>query len=274
MGCDLLALARDPYARDELAVRLTLLRHREPLDDGARAELDALLRQLRDEVSPLMRTSIEAELAATLDARITPASFIVFAELAVSHPALRTLLICRPDLPEEAAGRLWPHLSQAEKAALLLAGAPYGKREAVGIADQAKLILHALLRRGELPQSVDTIEARLAEGHASMDGAASRLARQRRIADLAELLARRLSMRFLSCLNLLAMRSARGSALLCRAAGLSRVALKDIARMRRDLGHQVLGAPDPGADILDETSKEAAQRLLAAYEAPSAGGIL
>jgi hypothetical protein len=175
-----------------------------------------------------MRTSIEAELAAKLDARITPAAFIAFAELAVSHPALRTLLICRPDLPDEAAGRLWPHLSQAEKAALLLAGAPYGEREAVGIADKAKLILHALLRRGELPH----------------------------------------------CLNLLAMRSSRGSALLCRAAGLSRVALKDIARMRRDLGHQVLGAPDAGADILDETSKEVARRLLAAYEAASSGGIL
>lgn len=267
MGCDLLALARDPDARDELAARLTLLRQREPLDEGVRAELDALLRQLRGEVSPPMRASIEAELAVRLDARITPAAFIALAELAISHPALRDLLIRRRDVPEEAFGRLWPHLSEAQRAVLLLAGAPYGEPEARQIADQAKLVLHALLRRGELPQSVDTIEARLCEGHASMDGAVARLARQRRIADLAELMARCLSMRFLSCLNLLAMRSSRGSALLCGAVGLSRVALKDIARMRRDLGHQMLGAPDAGAETFDEMSKDAARGLLVAYEA-------
>jgi len=111
MGCDLLALARDPDARDELAARLTLLRQREPLDEGVRAELDALLRQLRGEVSPPMRASIEAELAVRLDARITPAAFIALAELAASYPALRDLLIRRRDAPEEAFGRLWPHLS-------------------------------------------------------------------------------------------------------------------------------------------------------------------
>jgi Uncharacterised protein conserved in bacteria (DUF2336) len=270
VSSDLLALARDPEARDELAACLTLIRHREPLSESMRGEIDALLRQLHGKVSPLMRASIEAELTVRLDGRLTPASFLALTELAITHLPLRALLIRRSDLPEEASGRFWPHLTPAEKAVLLLAAAPYGEDEALRIADKAKLVLHALLRRGELPQSVDTIEARLSEGHASMDGAVARLARQRRIADLAELLARRLSMSVRSCLNLLAMRSSRGSALLCRALGLSYISVKDIARMRRDLGYQMLGAPDAGADTFDETSKETAQALLAVYEAESA----
>ena len=270
VSSDLLALARDPDARDELAACLTLIRHREPLSEATRVEIDALLRQLHGKVSPLMRASIEAELSPRLDGRITPATFLALTELAITLLPLRALLIHRCDLPEEASGRLWPHLSAAEKVMLMLAAAPYGENEAQRIADKAKLVLHALVRRGELPQSVDTIEARLTEGHASMEGAVARLARQRRIADLAELLARRLSMSFRSCLNLLAMRSSRGSALLCRALGLSYVSVKDIARMRRDLGYQMLGAPDAGADTFNEMSREAAQGLLAAYEGESA----
>src|ERR1700742_3967272 len=67
MSSDLLALAmrHDADARDELAARLTLLNRAASLDRRARHELQALLRELRDQVSAPMRRAIDVSLGDT-----------------------------------------------------------------------------------------------------------------------------------------------------------------------------------------------------------------
>ncbi|MFI4995390.1 MAG: DUF2336 domain-containing protein [Hyphomicrobiales bacterium] len=338
MSSDLLALAlrRDAGARDELALRLTSLRREAELEDAARIELEALLRELRDTVSPSMRRAIDmslteqaridavsnaarkrrrarlsedelAELALKGDfsrlvalarrpdlslrmsgmvaarghlpalyalagnrsATIGRSVLIALAELALGDPALCALLIRRNDLPEEAVSYLWPHLPDGDKAALLMAGAPYGEPELGEIADEDELHLHDTLRRGTLPVSVDALMDGLEDGSASPDDAIERLCKQARIVALAEFLARLLSCALLPCLNLLAMPSPRGAALLCRAGGLRRESYELVAKLRSEFGWQAPGGSSAGLEAFDTLSKSAAQRVFALYKAAS-----
>jgi uncharacterized protein (DUF2336 family) len=342
MGSDLLALAmrRDVDARDELAARLTSLNRVPGLDNGARHELEALLHELRDQVSVSMRRVIDLSLRNASDFRggvaarasdrdeATPrgheggasddelveramndeaerlvalarrpdlplrvsgilaarghlpalyalmgnrsaaighSGLLALADLALGDPGLRNLLISRHDLPEDAVSLLWPHLADDEKARLLSANAPYAEDDLKEIAREAELDLHAALRRGELPDSLNALTVEVERGREDADGVIELLCAEERFADLGEFLAWLTSGPLLSCLNLLAMPSPRGAALLCRAAGLARGSYVTIARLRRHLGWQALSAASVGAEAFDSTSRSSARRIFALY---------
>jgi hypothetical protein len=331
MGSDLLALAlrRDAASRDELAARLTTLRREQALDGRARIELEALLRELRDVVSPPMRRTIEASLsesarirtrddaaprrpeaqaweselvgfavsceadhlvrlarrpdlpprvggvvaarghwpalralAGNRGADIGRSLLLALSELALGDPPLRGLLIARHDLPEEAISRLWSHLSDEEKAQLLLASAPYEERDLDEILDEAELHLHFTLRDGELPVSLASFSAK---ERADPDKAVELLCAKRRFVDLGRFLAEHLDCELLACLNLLAMPSSRGAALLCRAAGLRRESYERIVLLRQHQGWQRQSASGIGLETFDAMSRSAARRLFALY---------
>lgn len=333
MGSDLLALAmsRNSAARDELASRLTSMRRRQPLEAGARAQLDALLDELRDQVSPLMRAAIDVELsrggapgdprgdldadggslgndelaayaktvlphrlfalarkpglasqiaaiivsrgplpalralAANHEATIDAATLLVLAEASFQDERLRSCVISRPDLPGEIINSIWPHLSDAEKATLLRASAPYDERDAREIRAAAELEVHDAVRQGELPDSVDLLWARCSDNDMELDKAIVQLTERSRLWDLAELLARRLGVRWLDCLNLVAIPSLRGVGLLCRAAGLPQSSEEAIVRLRASLG---FGRPPTQASptaSFPTNSEEAASRVLDLY---------
>ena len=254
MGSDLLALAlrRDADARDELAARLTSLNRTSGLDGAARLELEALLVELREQVSPPMRQAIDASLrdagrerretrafddelvelamtgepkrlvalarrpdlslrvsgilaarghlpalhalAGNRSATIGHSVLLAMAELSLGDPALRSLTIRRYDLPDEAISLLWPHLPDAEKAALLHAQDPYGEDDLGELADEAELRLHAALRRGELPASLDAMTALIDMGKLDLDAAIVVLCAEGRFADLGRLLSGFLSL--------------------------------------------------------------------------------
>ena len=335
MGSDLLALAmrHDAGARDELASRLTSLKRASGLDRGARHELEALLRELRVQVSAPVRRAIDQSLGETppfpdrpalcapgrgegaigdddlveramhddaerlitlarrpdlplrasgilaarghlpalhalagnRSAAIGHSVLVAMADLALGDPGLKSLMIGRHDLPEEAISLLWPHLADEEKARLLAAGAPYAESDLEEIEREAELNLHNALRRGELPKSLDALSVAVERGRKGADEAVELLAAEQRFADLGEFLARLLSCDLLPCLNLLAMPSPRGAALLCRAAGLSRASYAIIAGLRRDLGWQAPAASSAGVEAFDTLSRSAARRIVEFY---------
>ena len=330
MGSDLLTLAlrRDAASRDELAARLTTLQREQALHGRARIGLEALLRELRDVVSPLVRLTIEASLSESARIRTRDAAsrgweaeaweselvafavsceadhlvrlarrpdlpprvggvvaarghwpalralagnrgadigrslLLTLSELALGDPPLRALLIARHDLPEEAISRLWSHLSDDEKAQLLLASAPYAECDLDEILDEAELHLHFTLRDGELPVSLASFSAK---ERTDPDKAVELLCAKQRFADLGRFLAEHLDCELLACLNLLAMPSSRGAALLCRAAGLRRESYERIVLLRQHQGWQRQSASGIGLETFDAMSRSAARRVFALY---------
>jgi len=325
MSTDLLALAQrhDPASRDELAARLTSLERGAGLGGRARLELEALLRELRHQVSSRMREAIDASLgepdrrdrrpsrredelaglalgghadrlvalarrpdlpsrvsaiiaargylpalhalARNPSAQLGHSVLLALADLSLGDPGLRGAAIRRHDLPEEAISLLWPHLSDDEKAALLRAREPYGELDLDEIAVEAELRLHEKLRKGELPASFESVCADIDAGNLDPAEAVEHLCADGRFADLAELMARLLSCASLPCLNLLAMPTPRGAAILCRAAGLPRESHELVARLRSDLGWQAPTTASTGSEAFDSLSRNAARRILAPY---------
>jgi uncharacterized protein (DUF2336 family) len=204
-------------------------------------------------------------LAGNPSAAIGHSVLLALADLSLGDPVLRGLTIARPDLPEEAVSLLWPHLADVEKATLLRAAAPYGERDIEDIADEGELRLHDALRRGELPESLEDVMADVDAGNLDPDEAVALFCAASRFADLGEFLARLLGCALLPCLNLLAMPTPRGAALLSRAAGLSRESYEGITELRRDLGWQAPSGLRVGLDAFDNLSRSAARRVFGLY---------
>jgi uncharacterized protein (DUF2336 family) len=204
-------------------------------------------------------------LAGNRSAAIGHSVLVALADLALGDPGLRSLMIARHDLPEEAMSLIWAHLPDEDRATMLRSAAPYAEEDLDEIAHEAELRLHEALREGELPASLDSLCDAIDRGREDADSVVAHLSGEARFADLGELLARHLGYDLLPLLNLLAMASPRGAALLCRAARLSRKSYEAIAAMRRELGWQAPAATSTGIEAFDGLSASAARRLLALY---------
>jgi uncharacterized protein (DUF2336 family) len=254
---------REPVASDDVAAELAMSCEAERLVAIARRP-DLPLRVSRIVAARGHLPALHA-LAGNRSAAIGHSVLVALADLALGDPGLRSLVIRRHDLPEEAMSLLWPHLPNEDRATMLRAAAPYAEEDLDEIAHEAELRLHEALRQGELPASLDSLRDAVERGRKGVDGVVADLAHEARFADLGEFLARHLGYDLLPLLNLLAMASPRGTALLCRAAGLASGSYDAIAMMRRELGWQAPAAMATGIEAFDGLSASAARRLLALY---------
>jgi Uncharacterised protein conserved in bacteria (DUF2336) len=169
-------------------------------------------------------------------ASFSKSSLTTLAELAPSDRMIKESLIARVDLPEPIVERLLPFLSPDARARTLMAGHPFGEREARNALTQAASDLVAAYRNGNALMGLDTCQATLDEGKMSVSEVICLLARDVRVAELAAFMATRLDIRHLSAFNILSGRLDHSTAVLIRALDGDMASIDGVMTMRRRCG--------------------------------------
>jgi Uncharacterised protein conserved in bacteria (DUF2336) len=194
-------------------------------------------------------------------------SLTTLAELAPSDRLLRDALLSRVDLPEGIVERLLPFLSPDAKAAILMAGAPFGEREAQQALTQAAGDLATAYRNGHLMMGLDSCAAMIDEGKMSPAEVIVLLARDARIAELASYMATKLDIRHLTAFNLLSGRLDHGVALLLKAMDADVQASDATMAMRTRCGCREAKETRSGYATAQRYNSEAALDLLRRMDA-------
>jgi Uncharacterised protein conserved in bacteria (DUF2336) len=187
-------------------------------------------------------------------ASFSKSSLTTLAELAPSDRMIKESLIARVDLPEPIVERLLPFLSPDAKARTLMAGHPFGEREARNALTQAASDLVAAYRNGNALMGLDTCQATLDEGKMSVNEVICVLARDVRVAELASFMATLLDIRHLSAFNILSGRLDHSTAVLIRALDGDMASMDGVMIMRRRCGCRQMDAVDQG-DTLDSVEE-------------------
>ncbi|MGL4974750.1 MAG: DUF2336 domain-containing protein, partial [Bosea sp. (in: a-proteobacteria)] len=169
-------------------------------------------------------------------ARFAKSSLTTIVELAASDYSLRQALCHRGDLPDAILDRLWPFLSQASRVQVIHAGCTTEQRALTALLAEADQDLIMAVREGELPLSIDTCLARMADGEWTLARAIKALGQEGRIADVATLLARKACAEPTTALALLMGAYDRGLVALARAAQADVPALEALLVVRTRAG--------------------------------------
>ncbi len=169
-------------------------------------------------------------------ARFAKSSLTTIVELAASDYSLRQALCHRSDLPDAILDRLWPFLSQVSRVQVILAGCTTEQRALTALLAEADQDLIMAVREGELPLSIDTCLARIADGEWTLARAIKALGQEGRIADVATLLARKACAEPVTALALLMGAYDRGLVALARAAQADVPALEAVLLVRARAG--------------------------------------
>ncbi len=195
-------------------------------------------------------------------ARFSKSSLTTLAELAPSDRMIKESLIARVDLPEPIVERLLPFLSPDAKARTLMAGHPFGEREARNALTQAASDLVAAYRNGNALMGLDTCQATLDEGKMSVNEVICVLARDVRVAELASFMATRLEIRHLSAFNILSGRLDHSTAVLIRAMDGDMASMDGVMTMRRRCGCRDAKETRSAFSTAQRYTVEAAQSLI------------
>jgi hypothetical protein len=195
-------------------------------------------------------------------ASFSKSSLTTLAELAPSDRMIKESLIARVDLPEPIVERLLPFLSPDAKARTLMAGHPFGEREARNALTQAASDLVAAYRNGNALMGLDTCQATLDEGKMSVNEVICVLARDVRVAELASFMATRLEIRHLSAFNILSGRLDHSTAVLIRAMDGDMASMDGVMTMRRRCGCRDAKETRSAFSTAQRYTVEAAQGLI------------
>ncbi len=195
-------------------------------------------------------------------ASFSKSSLTTLAELAPSDRMIKESLIARADLPEPIVERLLPFLSPDAKARTLMAGHPFGEREARNALTQAASDLVTAYRNGNALMGLDTCQATLEEGKMSVSEVIGVLARDVRVAELASFIATRLEIRHLSAFNILSGRLDHSTAVLIRALDGDMTSMDGVMTMRRRCGCRDAKETRSAFSTAQRYTVEAAQALI------------
>jgi hypothetical protein len=195
-------------------------------------------------------------------ASFSKSSLTTLAELAPSDRMIKESLIARADLPEPIVERLLPFLSPDAKARTLMAGHPFGEREARNALTQAASDLVTAYRNGNALMGLDTCQATLEEGKMSVSEVICVLARDVRVAELASFMATRLEIRHLSAFNILSGRLDHSTAVLIRALDGDMTSMDGVMTMRRRCGCRDAKETRSAFSTAQRYTVEAAQALI------------
>ncbi len=185
----------------------------------ARGDRDALQRALRNPTAQFSRSSLTT-----------------LAELAPSDRMIKEGLLARTDLPEPILERLLPFLLADAKARALMAGAPFDVQQACDALRQASTDLDTAYRQGQMVVSLDGCNALLEEGKMSVNDVITLLARDMRLAELADFAATQLGIQQVTAFNILSGRLDHGAAVIVRALNGDSDSMDAVMTMRRRCG--------------------------------------
>jgi hypothetical protein len=174
----------------------------------------------------------------------------MLAELSAGDRALRLALLARPDLPDDAVDRLLPLIGREARARLIMSGT------APSVEDGRQALASAGDRPPPDRRPLDIILAEVENGVLPLDDAIAELSCESRMAEIAALATKRLSISYPAAHAMLAMPRDHAAAILMRALGAGEPALDAVMALRRRSG---LSRPRDASSTLDAYARQDAE---------------
>ncbi len=200
-------------------------------------------------------------------ASFSKSSLTTLAELAPSDRMLKDALLARENLPEAIVERLLPFLALDTKARALMTGVPFGRDEARAALSLAENDLASSDRNGQDVISVEACLSCLDEGSMTASEVITVLARDIRVAELADFAARRLGIAHICAFNILSGRLDHAVAVLVRALDGDSSVMEGVMTMRRRCGCREAKESRSAFATGQRYSVEAAQDLIRRMDA-------